>query len=56
MYPADDQADEATRQWLEAHPQAPAALRRIVTDRWDDLRRADTAQDRARREGPVTPG
>ena len=53
MFPADDRTDEATGQWLEAHPQAPAALRRIVADRWDDLRRAETAQGLARREGAV---
>jgi aminopeptidase N len=32
------------REWLAAHPDAPAALRRIVIEQLDDLERALQAQ------------
>jgi aminopeptidase N len=37
------------RAWLGAHPDAPAALRRIVVEQLDDLERALRAQAFARR-------
>jgi len=38
-----------TEGWLAEHPGAPAALRRIVTEQGDDVRRALAAQDADRR-------
>ena len=34
----------ATREWLESHEDAPAALRRVVTELLDDAQRAVTLQ------------
>ncbi|QHF93485.1 aminopeptidase N [Streptomyces sp. NHF165] len=47
LYPAaqrDRATLEATDAWLEAHPQAAPALRRLVAESRDDLARALTAQ------------
>ncbi|OYN88753.1 aminopeptidase N [Parenemella sanctibonifatiensis] len=42
--PADHPVVGATREWLELHPDAPGALRRIVTEETAELQRALTAQ------------
>jgi aminopeptidase N len=44
--PADHPVVVRTDQWLQAQPQAPAALRRIVVEQRDHLVRALTAQSR----------
>jgi aminopeptidase N len=42
--PGAHPAVAAAREWLAAHPDAPAALRRIVVEQLDDLERALRAQ------------
>nr|WP_237686349.1 aminopeptidase N [Arthrobacter jiangjiafuii] len=44
MVPADHPVLMATMDWLEANPQAPAALRRIIIEQQDQLLRALRAQ------------
>ena len=49
MYPsalADASLVEATRGWLDAHPDAPPALRRLVLENLAGVERAVTAQAR----------
>ncbi|WP_344032399.1 ERAP1-like C-terminal domain-containing protein, partial [Leucobacter iarius] len=47
----------ATRNWLDAHPEAAPTLRRLVGEPLADLERALAAQERDRREvGPPGPG
>ncbi|MEI5097692.1 aminopeptidase N [Streptomyces sp. PmtG] len=54
LYPAAGgrPALDAAESWLERHPEAPAALRRLVLEQYDDAGRALRAQatDRARRD------
>jgi aminopeptidase N len=52
LFPTDGRAAvEAAGAWLERHPAAPPALRRLVLEQYDDARRALLAQatDRRRR-------
>ncbi|MFE0174045.1 aminopeptidase N [Streptomyces sp. NPDC059002] len=54
LYPAAADgrtALDAAEAWLERHPEAPPALRRLILEQYDDARRALRAQatDRARR-------
>ena len=48
MVPADHPVLVASMDWLEANPQAPAALRRIIIEQQDQLLRALRAQAAAR--------
>ena len=43
---ADQRLHDATEAWLTAHPDAPAALRRLVTENRDPIARAMRAQQR----------
>ena len=47
---ADAELADATRAWLDSHPQAPDALRRLVTENRDALIRALVAQERDARD------
>ena len=55
LYPTDLADDApvdvlgATDAWLDAHPDAPAALRRLVLESRDGVRRALAAQEADRR-------
>ena len=46
---ADVRLRDATRAWLDGHPEAPDALRRIITENADPITRALAAQERDRR-------
>jgi len=46
---ANDELAEATRVWLDAHPHAPDALRRVVSEHLSDVERALAAQACERR-------
>ncbi|NHA67550.1 aminopeptidase N [Phycicoccus flavus] len=53
LYPlplADRELLDATERWLADHPTAPAALRRLVAENRDPVRRALTAQERDARD------
>jgi aminopeptidase N len=43
---ADARLHDATQAWLDAHPEAPAALRRLVVENRDPIARALRAQER----------
>ncbi|WP_462418508.1 aminopeptidase N [Kytococcus sp. Marseille-QA3725] len=53
MYPGGAESVPASETWLQEHPEAPAALRRIVVDQLDGLRRSLRAQQLATEAGPV---
>ena len=42
----DRELHDATQAWLDAHPEAPAALRRLVVENRDPVARALAAQAR----------
>ena len=41
---ADERLQQATQAWLDAHPEAPAALRRLVSEHLAGVERALNAQ------------
>ena len=57
LYPTDLAGDDRvdvlalTDEWLDGHPDAPPALRRLVLESRDGVRRALAAQDADRRHG-----
>ena len=48
---AGPELEATTSGWLEAHPDAPAALRRLVSERLDAVRTAVRAQEADARRG-----
>ncbi|PKZ41346.1 aminopeptidase N [Kytococcus schroeteri] len=52
-FPEGEASEAAAQEWLTTHPEAPAALRRIVADEVDGLRRSLRAQRFAAEAGPV---
>ena len=47
---ADRQLHDASQAWLDSHPDAPAALRRLVVENRDPVARAIAAQERDARD------